>query len=147
MPIHNWTRVSPGTWHDFHLAWISELRKSLNDGRRPPDHYAQSEPVIGPFGPDVLTLQIDTPPQPDNTRNASSGGIAVALRPPRPALVGQSQVRIYAPKQRRIVIRHVSDDRIIALMELVSPGNKAGQKPFRRFIRKAVAAVHQCYHR
>lgn len=35
MPIHDWTRVTAGTWHDFHLAWIAELRNVLNGGLLP----------------------------------------------------------------------------------------------------------------
>ncbi len=57
MPIHDWTRVSAGTLHDFHLAWIAELRMALNSGLLPPDYYAQAEQIVGPMGPDVLTLQ------------------------------------------------------------------------------------------
>ena len=29
MPIHDWTRVKAGTFHDFHLAWIAEMRKAF----------------------------------------------------------------------------------------------------------------------
>jgi hypothetical protein len=25
MPIHDWTRVTARTWHDFLLAWFAEL--------------------------------------------------------------------------------------------------------------------------
>ena len=57
MPIHDWTRVSAGTWHDFHVAWIAELRNVLNDGLLPADYYARAEQIAGPLGPDVLTLQ------------------------------------------------------------------------------------------
>ena len=57
MPIHDWTRVGVGTWHDFHLVWIAEIRNVLNDGLLPSDYYAQAEQIIGPLGPDVLTLQ------------------------------------------------------------------------------------------
>ena len=57
MPIHDWTRVTAGTWHDFHLAWIAEIRNELNGGRLPPSYYAQAEQIAGPLGPDVLTLQ------------------------------------------------------------------------------------------
>ena len=57
MPIHDWTRVTAGTWHDFHLAWITEIRNALNDGLLPPDYYAQAEQIAGLLGPDVLTLQ------------------------------------------------------------------------------------------
>ena len=57
MPIHDWTRVGAGTWHDFHLAWIAEIRNVLNEGLLPQDYYAQAEQIAGPLGPDVLTLQ------------------------------------------------------------------------------------------
>jgi len=32
MPMHNWTRVSAGTFHDFHNAWITHIKESLNAG-------------------------------------------------------------------------------------------------------------------
>jgi hypothetical protein len=28
MPIHDWTRVDAGIFHDFHLAWIAEIREA-----------------------------------------------------------------------------------------------------------------------
>src|SRR2546423_13207152 len=57
MPIHDWTRVEAGIFHDFHLAWIGELRRVLNAGLLPPDYYALAEQIAGELGPDVLTLQ------------------------------------------------------------------------------------------
>lgn len=30
MPLHDWTSVAPGAFHDFHLAWIAEIRNALN---------------------------------------------------------------------------------------------------------------------
>ena len=30
MPIHDWTRVDAGIFHDFHSAWIAGFRSSLN---------------------------------------------------------------------------------------------------------------------
>jgi hypothetical protein len=39
MPIHDWTRVPAGTWHDFLYAWITEIRNALNGGRLPPSYY------------------------------------------------------------------------------------------------------------
>ena len=35
MPIHDWTRVSDGTFHAFHVSWVSELQESLNSGLLP----------------------------------------------------------------------------------------------------------------
>ncbi|MBL8889395.1 MAG: hypothetical protein JNL67_05420 [Planctomycetaceae bacterium] len=80
MPIHDWTRVSSGTWHAFHLAWIAEIQNALNGGCLPPDYYALAEQIIGPFGPDVLTLQ-ETPHN-DWTATHSDGGIALETSPP-----------------------------------------------------------------
>lgn len=32
MPIHDWTRVTAGTFHAFHTAWIVQLQEMLNAG-------------------------------------------------------------------------------------------------------------------
>ncbi|MGZ3396124.1 MAG: DUF4058 family protein, partial [Isosphaeraceae bacterium] len=65
MPIHDWTRVTAGTWHAFHLSWIAEIQLTLNEGRLPPSYYVQAEQIAGPLGPDVLTLQTpEFPPEP-----------------------------------------------------------------------------------
>ena len=57
MPIHDWTRVDPGTFHDFHHIWITAIQHTLNRGLLPPEYYALAEQIAGGFGPDVLTLQ------------------------------------------------------------------------------------------
>lgn len=31
MPMHDWTRVSAGTLHAFHNAWITHIQEALND--------------------------------------------------------------------------------------------------------------------
>src|SRR5260370_21420979 len=88
MPIHDWTRVSAGTWHDFHLAWIAELRNALNGGLLPPDYYAQAEQIAGPLGPDVLTLQeTDASPKgsPYSPAGGGVGGASAAPPGPHPA--------------------------------------------------------------
>jgi hypothetical protein len=43
MPIHDWTRVDEGIFHDFHHEWILTTRCALNDGRLPPEYYALAE--------------------------------------------------------------------------------------------------------
>jgi hypothetical protein len=32
MPVNDWSRIFDGAVHDFHLAWIDELRNALNSG-------------------------------------------------------------------------------------------------------------------
>jgi hypothetical protein len=146
MPIHDWTRVTAGTWHDFHHARIAEIRNALNGGRLPASYYAQAEQIAGPLGPDVLTLLTpDLPPEP-GIDEPFSGGLAVATVPPRARLVAEAEMSDYALKRRTLVIRHVSGDRIVALLELVSPDNKSAQFAFRSFVEKAVEALYRGYH-
>src|SRR5262245_30604146 len=57
MPIHDWSRVTAGTFHDFHGSWITHLKETLNAGLLPDDYYALSEQVAGQLVPDVLTFQ------------------------------------------------------------------------------------------
>ena len=57
MPIHDWTRVSAGTFHDFHNSWITHLKEALNAGLLPQSYYAMGEQQAGDVGPDILTLK------------------------------------------------------------------------------------------
>ena len=148
MPIHDWTRVGDGTFHDFHVAWIAEIRNALNGGLLPPSYYAQAEQIVGPLGPDVLTLQTagSAADEAVTGEEGESGGLAVAAVPPRSRLTASATMDDYVLKRRTVVIRHSSDDRIIALLEIVSPGNKSSRHALRSFVEKAVEALYRGYH-
>lgn len=145
MPAHDWTRVAAGAFHAFHGGWITHLQEALNDGVLPPDFYALAEQVTGNVAPDVLTLQLkDAPEGPVGRSGNGVSGTAVA--PPRVSITAQLDSEAYARKARRLVIRHTSDDRIIALLEILSPGYKRTRTAMRRFVDKAYAALDQGYH-
>ncbi|MFM7928125.1 MAG: hypothetical protein ACKO9Q_10475, partial [Pirellula sp.] len=57
MPMHNWTKVPPGTYHNFHLQWIASISRQLNAGLLPPGCFAMAEQVIGGPEPDVVALK------------------------------------------------------------------------------------------
>lgn len=40
MPVHDWTRVEAGIFHDFHTVWIGQIRNALNEGLLPAGYYA-----------------------------------------------------------------------------------------------------------
>ena len=149
MPIHDWTRVSDGTFHDLHVAWVAEIRTALNDGVLPPGYYAQAEQIAGPLGPDVLALQADTDPQTNGTPPGSAavgtGGVATATLPP-PRHYAEAEMDDYVLKRRTVVVRHASGDRIVALVEIVSPGNKSSRHAIRSFVEKAVEALYRGFH-
>src|SRR5262245_31817793 len=101
MPIHDWTKVSPGTFHDFHTAWIAELRKVLNQGLLPPGYYAMSEQVGGDIGPDVLALETVQPPRPED--GEPEGAVAVTLAPPPVRTVQYAEDEVYVRKRKTLV--------------------------------------------
>lgn len=43
MPIHDWTRVDAGLFHDFHQDWTIEIRRMLNGGILPKGYVALVE--------------------------------------------------------------------------------------------------------
>lgn len=47
---------------------------------------------------------------------------------------------------RKLVVRHTSGHRIIALIEILSPGNKVGSEALAEFVRKAVDALRCGIH-
>ncbi|MBN9117862.1 MAG: DUF4058 family protein [Planctomycetes bacterium] len=124
MPMHGWTKVPDGIFHAFHHGWISELGRALNTEVLPPDMYAMPEQVAGGFGPDVLALQTEGG---GDSAEGKGGGVETA----------QTEAEFYRRKKSALVIRHVSGDRVVAVIEIVSPGNKASKNAVRAFVNKA----------
>ncbi len=145
MPVHDWTRVDAGIFHDFHNAWITHLRQALNAGLLPQDYYALGEQVAGGLGPDVVTLRAPCE-EGNGTPGEVQGTSAVAVAPPKVRRTVRAEAEQYTRRQRTLVIRHVSDHRIVALIEIVSPGNKASSHAFRTLLDKALAALSQGIH-
>jgi hypothetical protein len=145
MPIHDWTRVNAGIVHDFHSAWIVEIRNTLNDGLLPSEYYALAEQVTRPFGPDVLTLQANGKANP-GTSTSSSRSIALLEKPPKVRVVQESEADLYVKKANRIVIRHSSEDRIIAIIEILSPGNKSSMHAMEELLDKVWSMIDQGIH-
>jgi hypothetical protein len=138
MPIHDWTRVHAGIFHDFHHEWISTIRRALNSGILPSEYYALAEQQAAGFGPDVLTLQADG--------SSDGGGTATTLQAqPKTRFVFESDAEFYRRKKSSVVIRHVSGDRIVAIVEIISPGNKAS-RAFRALVNKACELLEHRIH-
>jgi hypothetical protein len=145
MPIHDWSRVPDGTFHDFHVSWIPKIKNTLNRGILPAGYYALAEQIAGTVEPDVLTLQA-IGDDADERASEAGGGTAVAVQPPRVSIRAKLDQTRYARKANRIVIRHQSSDRVVALIEVVSAGNKSSQRDFKAFLDKATAAIFDGIH-
>src|SRR5262245_22958399 len=144
MPIHDWTRVDAGIFHAFHLAWLGELQRVLNSGRLPSGYYALAEQVAGSLGPDVLTLQ--SPGQGNGATPDLTGTLTVTAAAPQVRLTVQPEGDEYTRRQSSLVIRHVSRHRIVAMIEVVAPGNKASQHAIRSLLARAEGAIDHGIH-
>lgn len=138
MPVHDWTKVEDGVFHDFHLEWISRIKHVLNDGVLPGEYYAMAEQDAGPGIPDVLALQKKS----TSMGSSGSGGTALATVAPKVRFRDRAEhERKPKPLSRRIAVRHVTGDRVVAMIEIVSPGNKSSRKAVRKFVDKATAFI------
>lgn len=148
MPVHDWTRVEAGIFHDFHTVWIGQIRTALNEGLLPSGYYALAEQHAGRTIADVLTLHANPAAEPNAPPwplPPDSGGIAVAELPPR-----TSRKRTIEPaalaRRRTLAIRHVSGHRLVALLEIVSPANKDRASHVEDFLMKAISALDVGVH-
>jgi hypothetical protein len=146
MPLHDWTKVDDGVFHDFHCAWIIHLKEILNEGLLPDGYYAMAEQHARDRIPDVLTLRA-----PDHDRAPHlpppDRGVALADAPPRVSLKLVADLAFaYHTRRRTLAIRHVSDHRIVALIEIISPGNKDRASCVEDFAEKVDSALQRGIH-
>jgi Protein of unknown function (DUF4058) len=138
MPMHDWTRVYAGIYHAFHHEWISAIHRAILK-QLPADYYCLPEHQGAGFGPDILTLK-------NQEADSSSSGGTTTLTRPKTKVTMETEGEFYLRKKKSVVIRHVSGDRIVAMIELVSPGNKNATHTFRQFVRKARELLQQRIH-
>jgi Protein of unknown function (DUF4058) len=136
MPIHDWTRLEAGDFHHFHQVWVVAIGNALNGGLLPPGYLAMVEQVTGRPISDVVTLQARAPSE------GAEGGIAVATAPPTARLIARIEGINYAKRADRVVIRH-GRGKVVAIIEIVSPGNKASRAALRTFVEKAADIINQ----
>jgi hypothetical protein len=150
MPIHDWSRVPAGIFHDFHHALIEQIKRDLNAGVLPTGYYAMAEQVAGGLGPDVLGLHkpkaVADDPGNGGVRPTRNGGGGTLLAPPKVRIVAQADQEYVRRKRSLVAIRHVSGHRVVAVIEVVSPGNKSTRPALDQFIKKAAEFLDQGIH-
>ena len=131
MPIHEGSRVDAGIVHHFHQRWISAITDVLNQRLLPGEYYALAEQQGAGFEPDVMTLKRSDDPEPSDDdvpaitgrpSSGSSSGLLVA--PPQAQITAETDLEFYRRKQNVVAVRHVSGDHLVAIVEVVSKGNK-----------------------
>lgn len=138
MAIHDWTRIFAGGFHHFHQAWVLRISDQLNRSILPDGYFAAAEQASGASYPDVVALEMDVQ-EPGNSDEfestvlKQSGGVTVADAPPRVRFTFDSEVVQYAEKADRIAIRNVNGNKTVAIIEVISPGNKHSGLAFNKF--------------
>ncbi len=98
------------------------------------------EQRAGPREPDILAIEQRTKPK----AAGLDGGVAVKERPAT-RIVRRTTKNIYSDRANRIVVRHHLG-RIIAVIEILSPGNKDSRAALRGFVEKTIDFLRQGIH-
>jgi len=140
-PIHDWTRVQSGLFHEFHQSWSIRIKDALNGGVLIKGYYALVEQKVDGPEPDVTAVEMKKRSKPP------VGTSAAMLDPPKAALIARvaSDAAQYARKANRISIRHPLGD-VVAVIEIVSPGNKDSRNSLRSFVDNAVTFLRNGIH-
>jgi hypothetical protein len=142
MPIHDWSRIPSGLFHDFHQTWSIQIKMALNAGILPKGISALVEQRSGPRESDVLALERHG--KPPRAGFGSAGGLATT-EPPVVRFVARTTKELYAARANRIVIKHHLG-RTIAVIEIVSPGNKDSRGAVRDFVEKTIDFLRAGIH-
>jgi Protein of unknown function (DUF4058) len=81
----------------------------------------------------------------DRTSDSSTSGNGVLVAEPKTRFSAPLGTRL-PRKRNQVAVRHVSDDRLIAVIEIVSPGNKDSKHSLRAFLHKAVDLLAKRIH-
>jgi hypothetical protein len=62
LPLHDWSRVPSGLFHDFHQSWSIRIKDALNAGRLRKGVAALVEQRAGPKESDILVIEVRPEP-------------------------------------------------------------------------------------
>lgn len=142
MPIHNWTRVPSGLFHDFRQTWSIQIKVALNAGILPKGYSALVEQRTGPREGDVLAIENRSRSR--RPKPGDSGGLLTQERPSA-RMTYRTTKEIYAGRANRIAVKHHLG-RTVAVIEIISPGNKDSRAAVRDFVDKAIDFMRSGVH-
>ena len=127
-------------WESFHTAWAGYISEALNE-KLLPDHYFAEEHshVGGRVEIDVATVEERTP-SPSSKDGATATLPAQVWTPPAPSLVMPG---LFPDSFEVLVFYEEGGARLVAAIELVSPGNKDRQESRRAFATKCANYLYQ----
>jgi len=143
MPLHDWTNAYSGLFHDFHQSWSIRIKEALNRGLLPKGVLALVEQKSGLLEPDVLAIERHGRWRAQS--DTREGSVATAEPQTRMMQRADTDEKYYAAKANRIVVRKDFGD-ILAVIEIVSPGNKNSKKALSQFVDKTSEFIASGVH-
>jgi len=141
MPAHDWSRIPAGLFHEFHQSWSVRLKDALNQGVLPEGYYALVEQRLQGPEPDIIAVETAHLSAP------GGNGSTTLTAPPKTQIVTRLETdkQAYARRANRISIRHPLGD-VVAIIEIISPGNKESRNALRAFVQKTTQLIWQGIH-
>lgn len=138
MPLQDWSVAADNVFRAFHLLLLGDLSRALNDHVLPAGYFARPEEYLGPFQADVLTLE-------------SGGALGSSARSRAEAADLVPTATIAPPRfdplrQRRLTVFSARDERRVAVIEVVSPGNKDSARRARQLTDKLIECLASGLH-
>jgi Protein of unknown function (DUF4058) len=115
---------SSGVWGDFHISMIAAMRAALN-GVLPARYAASADVHVWSVDPDTeASVLLGKPHVPVTAEEGATGGVATRVRHARaPANL---RLRLRRRRSRRYLrIAEARTNRVVTVIELLSPSNKA----------------------
>jgi hypothetical protein len=140
MPIHDWTKVRANRFHHFHQEWVMAIARRMNKGVLPKGYFALAEQRTPSRSPDVVTLLL-----PRRSAIDMPGGVSVLERPVKTMMRAESDMTKYAEKATSLTVRH-PDGGVVALIEVVSPGNKHSRESIKQLVGKVMGYIRKGRH-
>jgi hypothetical protein len=134
MPLHHWPNARVA-WKSFHSFWIAKIAEHLNDVLPPGFQARPTEYLVG-IEPDTLFLQ----------QAGQKGARPVAAQPALEAATLTAVLPTPAELPLVGVYSAYDDKRLVAAVEVVSPGNKDRPESLAAFTEKAFLLLHEGVH-
>ena len=128
MPIHDWSRVDAGLFQSFRRSWISTLSSALNGGLLPDTCYALLAPAA------VKNEEILAAPG------------TVPFRMPWLDVPADDDLEYYRLRKSHVVIRRSDDHTAVAVLDIVSAGDRASRAAIHSFAERCVGLIHHRVH-
>lgn len=145
MNMHDWTRAVSGAFPHWHAYFIADIGRALAP-ELPEGFSVTVEQHLGKLATaDLLALHASDPAAAWPPRQVSGRG-AVAFAEKEPAVTRRVLLQPQPIRSgKTLTVRHASNDRIVALIEVISPGNKT-KDGVRVFVSKTVSAIEAGIH-